>query len=369
MAKHCKAALSVSVAVATALVGQIAQASTWTQLSLGTMPLATYSSAKPNNTLALGANLLPIMPYWNITTSDEHIVFTFEFSLLTDAHHSSGDSVNPGNHIDNYSNSAGTWSTVDDYVHGLYTDGFSMFAWTEQDTTVTPCTTGYCQLWQGTLGGSLSTEVDNGLYVTSFVADNESSVTDTGNPLWYATTSGSCGGNTNIPKGRCGATCTVTSGSSCSLVANTGTSEWGAEMVTLDRFNGHYVGTQFYRDVYVLDTDSRVWLQKTASGTISWDPMENCVCNESNTCSTTTVGFAQIAAKDGVVFGIVPGTGTDDGGTVYYDSYQASGNDCWTALGTKADFITVASDDIDNGADVYIYASDSSGDVWYATVP
>ena len=169
MTKHYKAALALSAAVATALVGQVAQASTWTQLSLGTMPLATYSSALPNNNLVKGANLLPIMPYWNITTSDEHIIYTFEFSLLTDAHHSSGDSVNPGNHLDNYSNSAGTWSTVDDYVHGLYTDGISMFAWTEQDTTGMPCTTGYCQLWQGTLGGSLSTEVDNGLYVTSFV--------------------------------------------------------------------------------------------------------------------------------------------------------------------------------------------------------
>ena len=141
-------------------------------------------------------------------------------------------------------------------------------------------------------------------------------------------------------------------------------------MVALDRFQGNYIGTQFYRDLYALDSSKNVWLQNTSSGAASWEALNTCVCNGSNTCSTTTVSFAQIAAKDGVVFGIAPGTGTDDGGTVYYNTTQASGgHDCWTALGTKNNLISVASDEIDNGGDEYIYASDSSGDVWYATVP
>lgn len=98
-------------------------------------------------------------------------------------------------------------------------------------------------------------------------------------------------------------------------------------------------------DSYLLDANGRIW----SAGEIS-----------DSQCSSGTVVFVQIAAKNGVIYGL------DEHGTVWY--YGGVKGACWAEVGNGAKTAFAVSIAADNaaGSGTEIWASDNRGVIWAA---
>ena len=100
-----------------------------------------------------------------------------------------------------------------------------------------------------------------------------------------------------------------------------------------------------YGSIYVLESGGRVWIYEGG------DEVE--ITNAK--CGGGTLSFVQIAAKNGIIYGL------DSSRTVHYYTYATN---CWAQVGTKTGFAySIATD---NGDFAGVWASDGSGNIWTA---
>ena len=100
-------------------------------------------------------------------------------------------------------------------------------------------------------------------------------------------------------------------------------------------------------DVYTLGNGGRVWKDYSTELT-------------NDVCTSGLIGFVQVAAKNGILYGL------GDGGTVWF--YGSVFGDCWSQVGngSKTDFaVSIATDNSAVSAPG-VWATDTSGVVWAA---
>jgi hypothetical protein len=125
---------------------------------------------------------------------------------------------------------------------------------------------------------------------------------------------------------------------------------WGAAQTTADPVTGY---------TFFLDKNGAVW--EVTPVWVELPPPPEFLGYSAAELSTSKCGggsitFDLIAAKNGTAFGLA-----SDGG-VWYDSHS---NDCWDEIGTRT-FVSIATDNGTSGVGYQVWASDSSGDIWYA---
>lgn len=359
----CRGLVGLVSCVAVVLSSQLAHAATWTYWTpTSPMPQVAYASCQPAYPGGDGCNLQTAN---NLVTLAPHPTNS-EMSVLTEQHRTTGQTIDYGNNLDNYDGTS--WATRSGiYFHGIFLDGGgTLWGYTEQ-SGFESCTSGYCELWSASSDTGTFTQVTGTSlpYVTSFAADYSSS------PNWYAIGgfSSACGGASGIPAGQCGATCQ--GGSGCTWSVNSGSSEWGGDMVTVDRTNGDTVGSQYYGDLYVLDDAGHPWWFKPSTST--WHAMSYQICDTSS--APQYIRAAEIAAKNGILYADVPSlnTGgycvnTDCSGEVYYNMYRYNGEDCFVSTGASDSAVSIATGASTNTAHG-VWMSDSSGGIAYIAQP
>jgi hypothetical protein len=100
-------------------------------------------------------------------------------------------------------------------------------------------------------------------------------------------------------------------------------------------------------DNYELDSSGQVWKNGSAISINQCTPGQ-------------TITFVQIAAKNGVAYGL------DRYGTVHF--YGGSLGNCWSSVGggNKNGFAVSIATDNQSGSPVSVWASDTSGAIWGA---
>lgn len=320
------------VPLATAALGE-RRADAWTKYTTGTPPTAAYQ----NFVLELGAaagNTITIAPSY---VSGNELV-----SLLTNTH----NSTSGGFKYEYYDGSA--WNTTTHYYEGIWIDGGGSNVWTWKDSVDTAG-----ELYMASSAGGTLTQFGSGF--ASFASDIEDN--------WYATgnSSGSTCTPTGAPNGYCGHECTF-DGTNCTWATKT----WGAEQVTVDRGSSCTVGVigATYYDTYVLDEVGRVWSRDRNCDAYyppppDWDELTDAQC------SSGTVTFLQIAAKNGRVYGIDDKNLTSP----YYSDiwYYTASNGCWTKL-ASINALSLATD-TDNTGGHGVWATNYVGDIYWAAQP
>lgn len=132
---------------------------------------------------------------------------------------------------------------------------------------------------------------------------------------------------------------------------------WGAYQVSADPMGS---------DVAALDDNGIVWrifplyfeLPDSARVFVGYSAEELGVAQCANGDAIT---FAQVAVKDGIYIGLDNFAGGDD--QISQAVWYYTGKNCWEQVGSQGNFVSIATD---AGDDAFLWASDTSGNIWEA---
>jgi hypothetical protein len=322
-----------------------AQASyTWTQLT-GTSPLCSSSCS---NLPTAWAPTLPTAPVTGTTVnaialapayfSSDLFVFVLNTTTSGSNHEVAKYNITTNSSTTAFANQASGY-----YTYGLTTDPFSTTSgtpWAVNDSNVL----GECE---ASSAGCWTQPYATGVWAnaTSVAANNAESTSG----YLLATDSASSCTPSGYPDGQC-IECYIPSGTWAT--GSWSSTTYGASQVTPDKDPSNYVA-------YALGSSGNVWsVVPTVSATGCSISSSNLTKIGDTECAGGTVTIVQIAAKDWVF-------ALDSSGEVWINPI---GTKCWDHVTSANQPFTASSiaTDNDTSSGEVVWATDSSGGIWYA---
>jgi hypothetical protein len=337
-------------------LGKGADDYTWSQVTFdGTSPPAVAAFTLPGS---LGRNVQTIAPVY-VYDAKLQTAYPIIYALTT-----IGTGPIQGNNflVQKYSWLTNAWSTVDDrsgnpvYLWGLTTDNSAdsgtvvdqpFWGWTHWEGNET-----YGDVYTGDSGNIVNATTGSwgGFTATSVAVASKTNIVATSNQE-NCTGLGGVGSLPCIMQFVPSTSGVFPAGSWIELLADQPGGSDGTAPPTGPNGAEQVVFDAVIPTLYALDSGGNVWYSASTTAPVGWQELAT------TRCGGATQTFVQIAAKNGVVYGL----GAE--GKVWFYRPTVLSAPCWTQVGSKAFAVSIATD---NGDTTGVWATDTSGNIWTA---